>query len=287
MPETNSLVTHISTREPFIIIERRGNEFHNSPHHHREFELSFIQNGRGSKRIVGDSIEEIGDFDLVLIGSESLDHVWELSEHTSAEFRGITIQFSPEVFGTGPIDGNYFSGIRTMLENARQGLKFPIQAIMKVYSILDNLPQQKDRFYQCMAVVTLLHELTFFKAEPLSGEPVQKSSGKKENKRIAKIKEYVNEHYAEHLGLNMLAGMVGMSPSSFSRYFRMQTGDTISNYISVIRLKAAGKALVDTNRTITDICYSCGFNNLSNFNRTFKAKHGISPREFRTMHRKK
>ena len=77
-----------------------------------------------------------------------------------------------------------------------------------------------------------------------------------------------------------------MSPVAFSRYFRQCTGRTLSNYIIDIRLGAAARLLVDTNRNISEICYECGFNNLSNFNRTFKAHRGNTPREFRALYKK-
>jgi AraC-like DNA-binding protein len=78
-----------------------------------------------------------------------------------------------------------------------------------------------------------------------------------------------------------------MSPSSFSRFFKMRTGKTLSSYLSGIRLGNAARALVDTTATVSEICYSCGFNNLSNFNRVFKARRGMTPHEFRSMYKKK
>ena len=80
--------------------------------------------------------------------------------------------------------------------------------------------------------------------------------------------------------------MVGMSPVAFSRFFRIRTNRTLSEYIADIRLGFAARLLVDTTKNISEICYECGFNNLSNFNRTFKAKRGSTPREFREMYKK-
>ena len=58
------------------------------------------------------------------------------------------------------------------------------------------------------------------------------------------------------------------------------------DYITDIRLGNAARMLVDTTQNISEVCYSCGFNNLSNFNRIFKAKRGVTPREFRAMYKK-
>jgi AraC-like DNA-binding protein len=86
--------------------------------------------------------------------------------------------------------------------------------------------------------------------------------------------------------LSDLAGLVGMSPVAFSRFFRQRTGRTLSDYIVDIRLGYAARMLVDSTKNISEICYECGFNNLSNFNRTFKAKRNYTPRDFRAMFKK-
>lgn len=83
-----------------------------------------------------------------------------------------------------------------------------------------------------------------------------------------------------------MASLVGMSPSAFSRFFKQHTNKTLSSYIIDMRLGVAARMLVDTSQNIAEICYACGFNNLSNFNRVFKLKRGMSPREFRQIYMK-
>ena len=81
--------------------------------------------------------------------------------------------------------------------------------------------------------------------------------------------------------------MAGMSPVAFSRFFKMRTGKSLSDYIIDVRLGYASSCLIDTNQSIADICFECGFNNLSNFNRIFKKKKNCSPKEFRENFRRK
>ncbi|MBR1959146.1 MAG: helix-turn-helix transcriptional regulator, partial [Bacteroidales bacterium] len=107
-----------------------------------------------------------------------------------------------------------------------------------------------------------------------------------ESRRVQKVKQYINDHYAKPLKLSDLAGLVGMSPVAFSRFFRQRTGRTLSDYIVDIRLGYAARMLVDSTKNISEICYECGFNNLSNFNRTFKSKRNYTPRDFRAMFKK-
>ena len=77
-----------------------------------------------------------------------------------------------------------------------------------------------------------------------------------------------------------------MTPVAFSRFFKLRAGKTISEYIIDIRLGNATRLLVDTTNTISEICYECGFNNVSNFNRIFKKRKECSPKVFRENYRK-
>ena len=107
-----------------------------------------------------------------------------------------------------------------------------------------------------------------------------------EEDRIHAVKQYIDEHYKENPTLSQLAAMAYMSPSAFSRFFKLRTGSTLSEYIIDVKIAYAVRMLVDTTGTISEICYECGFNNQSNFNRIFKSKKGQTPREFRTTFKK-
>lgn len=280
-------ITRLSDKDCFYIVERHKTEFTYPLHRHKEFELNFIQNGKGVRRIVGDSVEEIGDFELVLIGGADLEHVWEQGKCLSKDIREITIQFSGDIFGTELLSKNQFASIRRMLRRAEHGLVFPIATIMKVYSVLDTLADENERFVQFLKSLYLLYELSISDgSRVLASSSFAHSARNVESRRVEKVKQYIHDHYAEPLKLADLAALVGMSPVSFSRFFRQRTGRTLSDYIVDIRLGYAARMLVDSTKNISEICYECGFNNLSNFNRTFKAKRNYTPRDFRAMFKK-
>ena len=88
----------LAKQDCFNIVERHKSEFTYPLHKHKEYELNFVQNAKGVRRIVGDSVEEIGDYDLVLIAAEDLAHVWEQGKCESDDIREITVQFSPACF---------------------------------------------------------------------------------------------------------------------------------------------------------------------------------------------
>ena len=287
MSQVLSEICGLSQGDCFYIVERHKTEFTYPLHRHREYELNFIQNGAGVRRVIGDSVETIGDYELVLITGENLEHVWEQGTCKSPDIREITIQFSPELFAGSLLGRNQFTSINRMFSRAKHGLAFPLESIIKVFGYIDQLASEKDSFKQFMTCLMMLYELSKCEAKELASSSFANTPRDAESRRVLKVKEYINEHYAEELTLPQLASVVGMSPSSFSRFFKMCTGKTLSSYLSGIRLGNAARALVDTTATVSEICYSCGFNNLSNFNRVFKARRGMTPHEFRSMYKKK
>ena len=287
MSDVLNEITPLSEKDFFYIVERHKTEFTYPVHQYREDELTFIEGGAGARRIVGDSVETTGDYDLVLVGGDDLEHAWEQGDCHSKDIREITIQFPRDMFSPEQLEKNQFAAIRRMLQQAEHGLAFPVSTIVKVYHILDTLPSQKDRFKQFLQFLLLLNELASSEgARVLASTSFAHAAKSSESRRILKVKQYIDEHAAETVHLADLADMVGMSPSAFSRFFKLRTGRTLSDYLIDIKLGNAARMLVDTTRNISEICYDCGFNNLSNFNRIFKAKRGVTPREFRAMYKK-
>ena len=281
-------ITPLSERDCFYIADRHKTEFTYPIHCHAEYELNFTEHAFGVRRIVGDSSEIIGDYDLVLITGKELEHVWEQNECTSKDIREITIQFSSDFFFKDFINKNQFSSIRRMLEKAQCGISFPMQAIMKVYNWLDKLASEEQGFYAVMNFLRILYELSLYDdAKVLSSSSFAKIENFSDSRRVQIVQNYIADHYQEDIRLAAMAAMVGMTPVSFSRFFHLRTGKTLSDYIIDIRLGFATRLLVDSSQTIAEICYDCGFNNLSNFNRIFKRQKDCSPKEFRENYKKK
>lgn len=281
-------ITPLSDKDCLYIVERHKSEFLFPLHSHREYELNFIENGKGVRRVVGDSVEEIGPYELTLVAGNELEHAWEQGSCVEGDVREITIQFSPDIFPLDLLNKSQFSSISKMLSKAGHGLNFSVRAIMRVYSFLDTLSSVAEPFDQYLTFLKILYELSQDEdARILASSSFARASRDKESRRVMKVKQYVNDHYSEDLRLETLASMVGMTPPAFSRFFKTRTGRTLSDYIIDIRLGNAARLLVDTTQNVSEICYNCGFNNLSNFNRIFKAKRGYTPRDFRALFKKK
>lgn len=222
-----------------------------------------------------------------MITSPDLEHVWEQNDCRSEDIREITIQFDFSMSTETLFGRNPYSSITRMMQEAKKGLVFPMKAIMKVYGLLDTLSSVKDGFYAVQQFLTILYELSRCDgAKTLASTSYAKVTVEDDSRRILKVKNYISNNYMDELRLPELASMAGMSPSAFSRFFKLHTGRNISEYIIDLRLGYAARMLVDTAKSISEIGLDCGFNNLSNFNRIFKKKKGCSPSEFRDNYHK-
>ena len=279
-------ITPLSEKDCFHVVDRHKSEFTYPLHQHREFELNFVENAAGVKRIVGDSVEVIGNYDLVLICSENLEHVWDNGDCTSHDIREVTIQFSPDLLSGSLMSKNQFGSIVKMFRDADHGLSFSQHTIMKIYSAIDSLAAEPEGFMRFLKFLKILYDLSRSDYRILASSSFSHAERNPESRRVQKVKQYINDHYTEVLRLDDLAGLAGMTPTSFSRFFKLRTGKSLSDYVLDIRLGNAARALVDSTRNISEICFECGFNNLSNFNRIFKARRGVTPKEFRAMYKK-
>lgn len=280
-------ITPLMGKDVLYIADRHKKEFTYPIHNHSVYELNFVENAKGVRRIVGDSQEVIGDYDLCLITSPDLEHVWEQNECHSDDIREITVQFDFSMSDETLFGRNPYASITRMMQEAKKGLSFPLQAIMKVYGLLDTLSSVKDSFYAVQQFLTILYELSRCEnARTLASSSYAKVTVEDDSRRILKVKNFISKNYMNELRLPELASLAGMSSSAFSRFFKLHTGRNISEYIIDLRLGYAARMLVDTAKSISEIGFDCGFNNLSNFNRIFKKKKGCSPSEFRESYHK-
>lgn len=280
----NSILTEItplSDKDCFYLVDRNKTCFDYPLHRHGDFELNFISNCNGAKRIVGDSIETVGNYDLVLIGSD-LEHCWEHGECDYTDKREITIQFSPKLLGEELLSKNQLKPIADLFKAAKRGIVFDMDTILAIYSQLDKLTHEQPAFMRLVHFLEILYTLA---TAPNSRQLVTSSfanvSVSSDSRRVARVEEEINKRYNQQLTLEELASIAGMTPTAFSRFFKKRTGRTLSEYIIDIRLGHASRKLIDTTMTVAEICYDCGFNNISNFNRAFKRKKGCTPKTFR------
>ena len=277
-------ITPLSEKDCFYLVDRFKDRFTFPVHRHNEFELNFLSNCQGARRVVGDSIETVDNIDLVLVG-HGIEHGWLQHECSNSAMREITIQFSEDLFGDVFLAKNQMNGIRNLLSESANGIAFSMATIWKIHSKLEELTTTDSGFKGLLGFMDLLNELAELgDYRLLATSSVASVNPACDSRRVQKVQAYIDDNYKEDIRLADLASIVGMTPTAFSRFFKLRTGKSISDYIIDVRLGHASRMLVDSTTSIAEICYDCGFNNISNFNRIFKKKKGQSPKVFREIY---
>lgn len=281
-------ITPLSECDCLYVIERRKADFNYPIHTHKEFEINYIENARGAHRVVGDSIEEIGDYELVMISNENLEHGWRNHNLVPGNIREVTIQFSGDWLSEKLLVKDQFATINHMLKNGNKGLCFSLAAILKVRSLINSLTCEQKGFYSVIAFLSLLYEMSLATdSRTLSSSYFANADTNVQSRRIRLVDDYIKKNYMRELTLGEVAQLAHMSEGAFSRFFSQHTGRSFTDYLIDVRIGMVARMLIDTNKTVAEICYACGYNNISNFNRIFKKKKGRTPHEFREMYCKK
>lgn len=274
-------VTPLSQRDCFMIFSRIKQHFTFPIHVHAEFELNFIENGAGARRVVGDSIEEIDDLELTLITGSSLEHGWLDHKCQSKEIKEITIQFHGDLLNEQLLQKNQFRSVKEMFEKAIYGVTFSKEIIKQIKDRLYSLASEHEGAHSVLNLFGILSDLSLSPMRELSSRSFNEHTQNYDSRRIERAYNHMLENYSKEVRLSDVANLVGMTEVAFSRFIKQRTGRNFIDSLNDIRLGHATRMLVDTTHSVAEISIVCGFNNLSNFNRIFKKKKGCTPREFR------
>lgn len=287
MNEVISEITRLSEKDCYHLVERHKKQHTYPMHRHQEMEINFVENCEGTRRIVGDNIEVLGNYDIALLGG-NIEHTWEQYECTSPDIREITIHFSRNLFADSFLAKTHMKPLADLFTKADVGIAFGMKTIMRVYDKLNELVNMEPGFHSVMKFMDLMYELaisTDYKL--LSTSAFAHAAVSSDSRRVQRVKEFIDSNYRNEIRLQELAEMSSMTPTAFSRFFKLRTAKSISEYIIDVRLGHASRLLADSTMAVVEICYHCGFNNISNFNRIFKKRRGCTPTEFRENYHKK
>ena len=265
----------------FSIFSSTKAAFDFSLHLHETFELNFIQNGKNLKRVIGDHIEDISAYELVLIGP-NLQHTWYTHNCKSKEIKEITIQFHRDLFDEKFLQRNEMNLLKTMFENSLRGILFSSATISDIMPRLLALTQ-KQGFDSVLELMSILDVLSASKNQKILSNLSFSIKEKVlyNNSRVEKVMLYINNNFDSNTNLKNAAKIAAMTPESLSRFFKQRTGKTFVDTLTEVRLGNASRMLIDPTLSVCEIAYKCGFNNMSNFNRVFKKKMVCTPKEFR------
>jgi len=242
-------------------------------HAHSEYQLFVVLEGTGT-RFIGDSIKSFRPGELILTGPH-LPHVWRSDEtyfdRNSADItRGIVIYLNENFLGDHILEKEEMLGLKKLFVKSMRGLEFYGAKKLQVIEMMKELVGLQG----IPSVIHLLHILEILAVTKeyhyISSKAYDEGIDQHETDRLNKVYEYAFKNFRKKVLLDDLAELLHMTPTSFSRYFAMKNNKPFSRFIAEIRIKHACKMLTETDESIAQICYDCGFNTLSNFNRQFK-----------------
>ena len=278
--EIQQEITPLNDDDLFIILNNPDAKFDYALHWHTDFEINMVIDSFGT-RCVGDATEPFDGLDIVLVGPR-LPHIWngriEKGNHV------VTLQFHEETLNYPIIHKRIFSPILSLLQSAGRGLAFDETESKK--ELRDRILglTESSGIDSATGFLQLLDFMSRIPGHrPLASANYQSTylSNNARSRRISAICEYVARNYGEQIKLSDISALINMSESAFCHFFKKKTGKKFIDYLNDYRIGQASKMLYETSHSISEICYSCGFNNPSNFIRVFKNKHGETPSEYR------
>ena len=268
--------------QSFIAFGHSADEFPFAWHYHPELELTFIETGAGT-RYVGDSVMPFDAEDLILLGS-NLPHTWA-SERRSSEsvlHRAIVVHFPRDLYDSPAPE---FDSIRQLIVRSDRGCAFDRNTARLVAPLLRKLPRLRG-FDAWLNLATILNTLARVRSATLLASPgyapaLRKDTLLRLDRAIGYIEQYA---HSSDLSLRDVAKAANFTPAAFSRFFRRMTGRTPIAHINQTRIGFACRMLIESDRSISEIAYACGYENLANFNRRFRAIKRMTPSAFRRQY---
>ena len=270
----------------FIVKQEITAQFANSFHFHDGYEFTFIIHGRG-KFYGGNQVLNFADGDVFFFGPQ-FPHYF-VNEKTLLDdeppAHSIAVQFQENFLGKELFEKPEFAEIRKLLRLVQSsGLK--ITSPRKVTEeLFDALTQPGIK-----PVVLLLELLDRLASLPNKDIQVimvhcyENSDSHKAFSKLDAVYHYVLENFKEDVNSKKAAALAFLNEAAFCRYFKRQTKKTFSQFVNQVRITHATSLLMEKNKSIADVCYECGFNNLSYFNRQFKINTSKSPLEYRKLY---
>ena len=267
------LKVSLNPESSFNILQKKGLDFYNQWHFHPEVELIYIHKGRGT-RFIGTDVHRFEPDELFLFGS-NLAHMWRCDpeyflENSKLKAEVTIIYFHHDFLGDKFFNIPELKSIDSLLEKAKLGIKITGDTKVSIKELMSKLPEAKG-LERITMLLTILEKMAASKEKQYIN-PVyhEVKIDRSEANRLNKIFQYVSDNFQRKITLSEIASVANLSAKAFCRYFKSKTRKTFYDFLLEVRVAHACNLLLEKEMTIYEVCYDCGFNNLSNFNRYFK-----------------
>lgn len=267
-----------------IQVKKVNQNYLDSPFHFHELcELVLIQESFG-KRIVGDNVNNFSAGDLVLMGP-NLPHVWQNDSiffHKNQFKSKATVIYFPPDFLLNLSDERFvIQPIEELIKKASRGLKFFGTTQYKVAEILSMI-SENDGLKKILDFLTALNILSNSKEyESLASVTYKNLYDEKDTVRMVAVYQFLIQNFHRNISLEEVSQTAHMSRTAFCRFFKSRTQKSFIQFLNELRIGHACKLLNNDENSIADVCYESGYNNLANFNKSFKAITNTTPSDYR------
>jgi AraC-like DNA-binding protein len=272
--------SRIPENKAFIVKELMAPYFDKNWHFHQEYQLFLVLEGKGT-RFIGDQMKPFREYDMVFTGP-NLPHLWRndqiyFEKESGLKTHGIVIYFNEGFLGDAIYDKEEFESIKILLEKSLRGLEILGGTNLKLRSMMQELVTLSgvDSILKLLQILKVLSESE--ECQPITHSGYTNNNKESEKDRMRKVYEYVMENFSQKILLEEVSALANMTESAFSRYFTSRMNKPFSEFLSDVRISHACKLLHEADLNISEICYECGFNTLSNFNKQFKDRMGVTP----------
>lgn len=253
---------------------------------HVNFEIALIENCCG-KRFIGDHIRDFEGAELVLLGSY-LPHCWQYYKTLDPEKdpNAIVIHFFPDFLGKDLLKKPEAKQLNQLFEQASKGVLFKGETLVQAKKIMQKMlgAGGMARAALLLGLLDLLSNSD--ESETLSSPYYNQVNDLGDAQKMNKVFDYIFQNFYREISLKEVADTIPMSPSAFCRFFKARTNRTLIDFIKEIRIGHAAKLLLEGQHNVTEACFECGYNNLSNFNKHFKEVKNMTPRDFIRQYQK-
>lgn len=247
-------------------------------HRHPEFEIVRIDESRG-RLLVGDYAGMFQPGDLYLFAG-TLPHAF-INDEDTQRARSTCLQFDPALLESSMAIWPELSSIKTVLALSRQGICLKASKSTGISEALDQVFEKTGvaQISELLRLFSLVKNLE--RHSLLASEGYKLRNPDRQIARLEKVVGCIHEQSDQRVSVDQLAELAGMSVSSFHDFFRKRMGYPPGVYILNLRFSEIAHRLLESEDTISEIAFSSGFNNLSNFNRQFQKRFGCSPSGYR------
>jgi len=262
------------------VLDRDEASFNPAFHFHPELELVLIKEGYG-RRIIGNRIAPFEKGDMVFIGS-NLPHIW-LNDDTSGghRARSVVVHFRKEVFGREFYELKETRELAGFFDQASRGIQVTGATRDKISRKLHILVTLRG-FRRILLLLEILHILaTSSDTHCITGDVYSLDNKEETADRLSEIYKYVQNNFHKDISLGDVAGIAGLTPQSFCRFFKKRSNKHFFEYLNEVRVSKACEMLIGSGSPVSEIAYYCGYNTISNFNKIFKESTGLTPGQFR------